>query len=153
MARDDARGLTPVVGKTLEIGLATLLIAGTVTALYGGVVPEYRTLAGSETAERTLAGIGERVERAVPPAARHVRMDRRVPTPATIRGRAYRVVATDDGLRLVHPHPAVGAETPLLLPDRVTRVRGEWQSTERTRVVVRTTDTGVAVRLVSGGAR
>lgn len=146
----DGRAVTPVVGKTLELGLAALLIAGLVTTLYGGVVPDYRTVAGSETAERTLAGAAERVERAVPPVARAVVVDRRIPTPRTIRGRSYRIVADGERLRLVHPHPAVGAESRLLLPDRVASVRGAWQSTGTTRVVIRTTPSGLRVRLVTG---
>ena len=132
------RAVTPTVAKTLELGLATLLIAGTLTTLYGGVVPDYRTLAAS----------AERIERAIPPAARYASVDRRVPTPPTIRGRSYRIAADGDRLGLRHPHPAIGGETRLFLPGRVARVEGSWESTETTRVQIRTTGEGLRVRLV-----
>lgn len=149
---DRQRATTATVAKTLEIGIALLFVAGTVTMLYGGSVPAYRTLAGGETADRTLAGVAERIERAVPPAARHASVDRRVPMPATIRGRGYRIVADGDRLRLVHPHPAISARLRLAVPARVERVTGSWHSTSQSRVRIETTDDGLAVRLLDGEA-
>lgn len=148
MARD--RAVTPAVGKTLELGLAALFVSGLVATLYGGVVPDYRTAAGGQTAERVAAGVAERIERAVPPAARHASVARRVPVPATIRGRAYRVVGNGTAVRLEHPHPAIGDEIRLAVPDRVLGVRGAWDSGARTRVAIRTADSGLRIRLVEG---
>lgn len=148
MARD--RAVTPTVGKTLELGLAALFVSGLLATLYGGVVPDYRTAAGGQTADRVAAGVAERIERAVPPAARRVSVTRRVPVPATIRGRAYRVVGDGTTVRLDHPHPAIDGETRLAVPDRVLGVRGAWDSGAGTRVRVRTTDSGVRIRLVEG---
>lgn len=141
------RGVTPTVGKTLELGLAVLFVGGLVATLYGGVVPEYRTAAGGQTADRTLAGLTERIERAVPPAVESATVVRRVSVPATVRGRAYRIVGDGTWVRLVHPHPAIGAETRLAVPSRVTGVTGSWTSTGETWLRLETTPEGVSVRL------
>ncbi len=146
----DRRGATPVVGKTLELGLAALFVSGLVATLYGGVVPDYRTAAGGQTAERVAAGVTERIERVVPPAAVKATVDRRVPVPATIRGRSYRIVGDGTTLRLEHPHPVIGHETRLAVPTRVLGVDGSWNSGATTRVRLWTTDDGVRLRLVEG---
>ncbi|UIP00361.1 hypothetical protein Hbl1158_03040 [Halobaculum sp. CBA1158] len=130
------RAATPIVAKTLEIGLVLLFVAGLSAALFGGVVPDYRDAAGDRLADRTLAGAATDVERAVPPPAATVRVERRVRLPDTIRGAAYRVVADGDGLRLVHPNPAIGGNVRLALPDRVATVTGAWESGMTTAVVV-----------------
>ncbi|WP_435064637.1 DUF7266 family protein [Halobaculum sp. EA56] len=143
------RAVTPVVSKSLEVGLMVLFVAGLWAALFGGVVPDYRDAAGDRVAERTLAGAATDVERTVPPPAATVRVERRVPLPATIRGAGYRIVADGGTLRLVHPDPAVEASVRLALPDRATAVTGTWRSGARTVVVVTGGDGTVTVELVN----
>ena len=146
------RGLAPVVSKALEAGIVVLYVGLLVAALYGNVVPGYRTAAGAEIGERALATAAERVQQAVPPAARAVDARYRVDLPRTIRGRGYRIRAAGRTLVLDHPHPAVGREAELALPPRVARVEGTWSSREPS--VVRVTDApgGLVVRLEAGGS-
>jgi len=154
----DDRALSPVVGKTLELGVLVLLIAMLTATLYGGVVPEYRSAAAGELGDRTLARAAGDVERAVPPNATGglpagvapVAVRASVDLPGTIRGTTYRVVAENRSLRLVHPHPSVGGETQLALPDRVRTVDGAWESSAPAAVAIRANATGVHVRLVVG---
>jgi hypothetical protein len=147
VARDD-RGLSPVVGKTLELGLVVLYLGFVTTALYGGVVPDYRNAAGASVADRTLASGAERVEAAVPPNATHVAVQRRVPLPATIRGEQYRIEATNrTTLALRHPNPEVGGRVRLVLPGSVVSVSGEWQSGSPAAVTVSRNATGLVVQL------
>lgn len=146
------RGVAPATSKLLEVTLVVLYIGLLSTALYGGVVPDYRSTAGDAVAERTLATAGQRVQQAVPPAGAHVRSTARVDLPGTIRGRHYRVRVRGRRLVLEHPSPDVAATTWLALPDAVVRVSGSWSSDVPARVVVRGTDSGMAVRLVEGRA-
>lgn len=143
------RGLAPVVGKTLEIGLVLLFIAGLSTALFGGVVPDYRTAVGGEVAERTVIAAAERVDAAVPPKARSARVERRVPLADTIRGAAYRVAAEDRTLVLEHPARGVDATARLALPSRVVSVEGTWHSGADTVVIVTTAADGLRMELVN----
>lgn len=143
------RAVTPVVSKTLELGLVLLFVGLTTTALYGSAVPGYRTAAGDEMADRTVAAAAERVEAAVPPAARRVGVEHRVPLPATLRGSAYRVVTVDETLVVDHPNPGIEARARLALPSRVASVAGTWESGADTLVRVESTDGGVRVELVS----
>lgn len=145
------RGVAPTVGKLLEVGLALILVTGLVATLSGGAVPAYRDRAGAALAERELAGAATHLQRAVPPAGRWVRVQRRVPLPDRIRGERYRIVADGTRLRLVHPNPAVAAETRLALPTRVVAVTGTWHSDDRPVVVVESTADGVTIRLRGGG--
>ncbi|ESP88104.1 DUF7266 family protein [Candidatus Halobonum tyrrellensis] len=143
------RAVTPVVSKTLELGLVLLFVGLTTTALYGSAVPGYRTAAGDEMADRTVAAAAERVEAAVPPAARRVSVEHRVPLPATLRGSAYRVVAADGTLVVDHPNPGIESRARLALPSRVVSVAGAWESEADALVRVEPTDGGVRVELVS----
>ncbi|MFC7097700.1 DUF7266 family protein [Halobaculum marinum] len=145
----DDRAVTPVVSKTLEVGIVLLFIGGLSAALFGGVVPDYRDAAGDRVAERTLAGATTEVEDAVPPPARAVRVERRVSLPETIRGARYRVVADDGSLALDHPNEAVGDRLRLALPERVATVTGAWRSGATTVVVVTGGDGAVTVELVN----
>lgn len=132
------RGLTPVVGKSLELGLLVLYVALLATTLYAGVVPDYRTAAADEVSDRTLAHAGDAVERAVPPAATAVEREVKVDLPATIRGTNYRIRATNDtALVLDHPNQRLTDRTRLSLPDRVVDVEGTWHGGGRTVVTVR----------------
>ena len=142
------RAVVPSVGKALEASLVLLYVALLSTALYGGLVPDYRATAGDELADRTVATAAHEVRSAVPPPATTVRATYAVDLPATIAGDAYRVRATNGSLVLDHPDGAIDARARLALPDRVRRVEGEWYSRSTTRVVVVPADDGVVVRLV-----
>lgn len=146
----DDRGVTPVVSKVLEVGLVMLFVGAVTTSLYGGIVPDARTAAGQEVADRVLASASQQVQAAVPPNRTNVRSVERVDLPETIRGRTYRVVVRNRTLVLEHPHPGVSAEARLALPDTVVEVSGSWSSTERAWVVVESVEGGLAVRLVGG---
>lgn len=147
--RRSARALSPVVGKALEAALVVLFVGLLTTVLFGNVVPAYRTAAGQELAERTLAGAADRIEASVPAAAHDAAVRRRVELPGTIAGAAYRLRV--DGRRLVldHPHRGIGASTRLAIPDRVGAVRGSWESGGEPTVAVRSTDAGLVVVLRS----
>lgn len=153
MAREPVRSVdravTPVVGKTLEIALVLLFITGLSTALFGGVVPDYRTAAGDEVAERTVIGAAERVDASMPPVARSAYVERRVPLPDTIRGAAYRIGVENRTLLLEHPSEPVDATARLALPSRVDSVSGTWESGAETVIVVTTTADSMRVELVN----
>ena len=146
------RGLSPVVGKTLELGVGVLFVALLTATFFGGVAPDYRAAVGAELGDRTLTAAADRIEAAVPGTA-YPRIDRTVSVrlPATVRGDPYRIVA--DGrtpsVRLVHPDRTVGGRLRLALPDSVA-VRGSWRSTSPSRVVVDSADGTVSVRLADG---
>lgn len=143
------RAISPVIGKSMEATLAVLYIGLVTTALYGGAVPDYRAEAGGEVAERTLADAATDIEAAVPPEATDATATRDVELPATIAGEAYRIRADDAGDRLTldHPNPEISGSVPLVLPERVVTVSGTWQSGEDARIVVRTVEGGLEVRL------
>lgn len=121
-----SRGVVPAVGKALEAGIVVLFVALLTTSLFGGVVPNARNAAASEVGERTLQHATATVERAVPDAGANVTVERRVSLPETIRRRGYRITAGNGSLALVHDASSVGGRTPLVLPDRVRDVRGNW---------------------------
>jgi hypothetical protein len=142
----DNRAQTSVVGKTLEAGIVVLYVGLLVTTLYGGVVPAYEATAGESVAERTLASAAERIQQAVPPAARSVESRTRVSLPPTIAGAAYEVHVVNRTLVLDHPDD-LGTRIRLALPKTVTRVEGRWRSGEPAVVRVEGTTTGLVVRL------
>lgn len=146
----DERGVAPVVGKVLEVGLVMLFVGALTAALYGGVVPDYRTTAGDEVAERVVASGSQQVQAAVPPNRSNVRSVAEVDLPETIRGRGYEVVVRNRTLVLEHPDPTVSAQSRLALPDSVVEVSGSWSSHERAWVVVESVPGGLAVRLEGG---
>ncbi|QZY00999.1 hypothetical protein K6T25_04945 [Halobaculum rubrum] len=141
--------MTPIVSKTLEIGLVLLFVGGLSTALFGGAVPDYRDAAADRVGDRALAGAATEIENAVPPRAASVRVERRVDLPATIRGSSYRVVAGDGRVRLDHPNPSVGGSLRLALPGRVASVSGTWRSGAETVITVAGGDGRLSVELVS----
>lgn len=155
------RGLSPVVGKTLELGVVVLFVALLSASFYGGIVPGYRTAAAAEVGDRALIGAAERVENAVP--ERTTRIDRRVAVslPATLRGDPYRIRAVSDSdananataLVLEHPDDGVGGRVDLSLPARGANVTGTWESTRESWVLVRGEGGRVAVSLESGDGR
>ncbi|MFB6105609.1 MAG: hypothetical protein ABEJ70_01420 [Halobacteriaceae archaeon] len=143
----DERAASPVVGKALEAGLVLVVVGVLSTALFGGFVPAVRERTDRAVGERALAAAAARVEGAVPPVGRAVRVRLRVDLPTHVGGDAYVVRATGRTLVLDHPDPAVGGRATLHLPDRVVAVRGRWRSTDRNAVVVRGGPDGVVVRL------
>ena len=143
------RAVSPTVGKALELGVVVLYVSLLVTALYGGAVPTYRTAAGDEIADRTLAGAADRIEGAVPSDARRVRRTVRLDPPETLRGSGYYLWVRGRTLVLDHPDPAVGGRTRLVLPDDAT-VGGNVSSRDDAVVAVRANATGTAVRLEAG---
>lgn len=146
----DRRGVSPVVGKALEVSVVVLYIGLLSTTLYAGVVPEFRSAAGDEVADRALAGATQDIETAVPPAATAVDVRQRVELPRTIRGEPYHVRTEGRTLVLDHPDPAVRTNATLALPSSVARVEGSWSSTAEAFVVVERTDAGLVVRLERG---
>lgn len=143
----DCRGLTPAIGKALEVGVVVLFVGVLSASLYGGFVPSYRAAVGDEVADRTVVSAAERVEGAVPPAAQEVRTVSRVHLPTSIRGANYRIVVDGRGLVLDHPSADVAARTRLALPDRVATVTGTWESGADPVVLVENTPEGLRVRL------
>lgn len=140
------RGLSAVVGKSLEAGIVVLYISMLVGVLYGGVVPEYEAAAGEELGERVLAEAALEVQSAVP-ADPDTEATARHDLPASIDGSTYRIEAQDGGLALVHGDHAVDQEVPLVLPADVDRVEGAWASSETNVVRVEQTDDGRVVVL------
>jgi hypothetical protein len=130
------RGLAPVVGKALEAGIVLLYVATLVTALHGGVLPDYRAAAGAEVSERTLATTADRIESAVPPRSRIVEATVRVSLPLAIDRATYRLRGRGETLVLDHPDPALSGRVRLALPDRVV-VEGTWESDDPARIRVR----------------
>jgi len=143
------RAVSAVVGKALEAAIVVLYISLLIATLYGGAVPEYQETAGAEVGERVLAEGVLAVGAAVPAdhaATATVRHD----LPRTIDGEAYRIVAANDSLTLVHEDDRIGGTQPLALPADVRRVEGEWTSTADQRVVVERVPDGRIVRLAEG---
>jgi FlaG/FlaF family flagellin (archaellin) len=146
----DSRAVTPVVEKTITIGLVSLFLAGMTATLFGGAVPSARDSVGASLGDRTLAIATERVEQAVPPNASAVTVEHRVDLPSTIRGANYEIRTDGRALVLDHPRASVGGRSRLVLPPQVTSVSGSWESGEATIVVVRSVRDGLAIELREG---
>lgn len=143
----DDRAVSPVVGKALEATLV-LLYVGLVTAtLYGGAVPEYRTTAGAEIAERTAASAASDIEGAIPPETVGGEVKVGVELPPTVANEAYRIRAGRDVLVFEHPNPEVSTAVPLVVPDRVSTVTGTWESGGDNRIRVEAADDEIEVYL------
>jgi len=127
----DDRGMSPVVGKTLAVGLTLLYVAGMTAALLGGPVPAGRTAAGGELSERVLASAVAGVESGVPTARARVDSRTTVTLPPTIRNAGYTLELADGRLVLDHPVDALDRETRVALPPGVTVADGTWESTDR----------------------
>ena len=146
---DDRRGVSSVVGKLYELAIVLGFVGVVTAALYGNVVPDYRTATGVEVGDRTLSTAVTRVEAAVPPDATSVHGEETVDLPATVAGERYRIRAVNDSaLVLDHPDAAIGGRARLSLPERAVAVNGTWVSTETTVVVVDGGGDRVSVRLV-----
>ena len=142
-----SRAVAPVVGKALEAGIVLLYVTVVTAALYGGIVPDYRTAAGAEVGDRVLANAADRVEDAVPATGQNVSARRSVDLPGRIRGEDYVIRVEGDSLVLDHPRAGVGGQVPLVLPPRVDAVTGTWHSERAERVVVRGNESAVTVEL------
>lgn len=141
------RAMSPVVGKALESTLIVLYITLITATLYGGTVPEYRTAAGSEIAERTAADAAMEIERAVPPESVNADVRIQIEPPPTIVGETYRIESGERALTVAHPNSEITETVPLVVPDRIVAVEGSWQSGGRMTIVVTTTEEGLVVVL------
>lgn len=112
----DNRGVSPSIGKLLAAGIVVLYLAGSVTVLGGSVVPETRTAAAQELAERVLGDAVVRLERALQPGPGQLDGRIRLPTPATIGGDGYRLVLHNETLSIQHPDPRLSIEAGLAVP-------------------------------------
>lgn len=148
----DSRAVTPVVEKTLTIGIVVLFVGGMTTTMFGTAVPAYRDAAGTEIGERALALATAEVERAVPPNGSSVRVNRTVDLPATIRGSEYRIRVDGRSLVLDHPDADTSRRSRPALPPSVVRVEGEWNSGSTTVVTVRSAPDGLTVELREGSS-
>lgn len=145
--RFDDRAVAPAVGKTLEIGLGVLVIALLTSTLYGSIVPTYRTAAGDELADRTLAEAVASTESTVPPPSVTATATATLTLPATIRGSTYGIIANGTALELQHPHPGIRSRAPLVVSNRVTTVIGSWRSTDPLRIVARGNQSGITITI------
>jgi len=144
------RGVTPAVGKTLEIGIVVLFVGLLTTVLLGGTVPDYRTAAGAEVGDRVLVTVAQEIERTVPPTGRDVSASRTVSLPSTIAGSGYTIRVDRRALVLDHPDPAIGGRVALSLPPRVDRVTGHTEGGAETVVTVRSGGSRLVVELQEG---
>lgn len=133
----DDRAMTPVVGKTLAIGIVLLYLGGMTTILLGGTVPEYRTHAGSELGDRVLATAGGSIEQSVPNANGTVEANQTVDLPPAIREQSYELELAGGKLRLHHPNPEIGGEIHLSLPPTATVENSTWRSGTDLQIRVR----------------
>lgn len=122
----DSRAVSPVVEKTLAIGLVVLFVSGFSATFLGGVVPDYRAGIGDEVGERTLATAARTVEAAVPAADGTAHVETATELPGTLAGADYRIELRGRQLRLVHPDPSIGGTTRLAIPASVTVRNGSW---------------------------
>lgn len=144
----DNRAASAVVSKGLEIAIVLLYVGVLSTALYGGIVPDARETADDAVAERALAAAVEDIRATVPSSGEgsvHLQID----LPTHIGGQVYTVVVQDRALVLDHPHPAVDATVPLLLPDRVRSITGGWESDGATVVEINASNETVRLRLIT----
>lgn len=126
----DSRAVSPVVEKTVAVGLVALFVSGFVGMLLGGVVPDYRATAGQEVGERALAEAALTVERAVPSADGIVRSRATTELPATIADSGYRIELDGRDIRLVHPNPAIDASARVAIPATASVRNGTWHGGE-----------------------
>lgn len=147
------RGVTPAVGKTLEIGIVVLFVGLLTTALLGNVVPGYRTAVGSEVSDRVLATAGQEIERAIPPTARDVTVRATIDLPSTIAGSSYLLRIDGRSLVLDHPTDSLSGRLRLSVHSRVDRIEGRSESGAQATVVVRGDSDGLVVELTDGETR
>lgn len=147
------RALAPVVGKLLEVGIVTLYITTLLGAMYGGIVPEYRSATGEEVAERTVVSAAQEIQRAVPATTHELTVERRIGLPTEIYDRQYEIRAEDEQLILDHRRSELDRTVRLAVPERVDTVSGSWRSTGEQWIVVHGDDSGVSIELVEDDPR
>lgn len=145
------RGVTPAVAKSLEIGLVVLFVSLLTTVLLGSLVPDYQRSTDARVGERVLASASGEIESAIPPAAQSVTTRHSVELPASIGGESYDLRVDGRTLVLDHPDDAVSGRIRLVVPERVDRVEGRWDSGADTAVVVRGDSDEFVVTLTDGG--
>lgn len=126
--RLNQRAMTPVVSKTLVIGIALLYIGGMTTLLFGGVVPDYQRAAGEELAERTAATAAGEIENTVIDVNGTVERTRIVELPRRIDDEQYDLKLRGRVLVLDHPDSDIEVEIHLSVPPELTVVESSWRS-------------------------
>lgn len=126
----DNRGVTPVVEKTISIGLVVLFVGGLTTTLLGGTVPDYRTGTGEEIADRVLAEAADAVNDAVTAANGTVSARTVADLPGTIADEGYRIELRGGELHLRHPNPGITASTRVALPAEIVARNSTWRGGE-----------------------
>lgn len=147
------RALAPIVGKLLEVGIVTLYLTTLLGAMYGGVVPEYRSATGEEVAERTVVSAAQEIQRAVPATTHELTVERRIDLPIEIYDRQYEIRAEDERLILDHQRSELDRTVRLALPERVEAVSGSWGSTGEQWIVVHGDHSETTVELVEDDQR
>lgn len=147
----NARGVTPAVAKSLEMGMVVMFVALLTTVALGSVVPDYQRSADARVGDRVLATAATQIEQSVPPTAASVRSRSEIDLPARIGGQGYDLRVEGRQLVLDHPDDVVSDRTRLILPDRVDSIGGRWDSGVDSVVVVRGDADGLDVRLTDGG--
>lgn len=122
----DSRAVSPVVEKTIAIGIAVLFVGGFGATLLTGAVPDYQRAAGQEVGERILATAAAEIERAVPAVDGTVDVTSERTLPGTIRGRSYALNLTNRSLSLDHPDDAIGGSTRVAVPSSVAVENATW---------------------------
>lgn len=123
----DNRGVTPVVEKTISIGLVVLFVGGLTTTLLGGTVPDYRTGTGDEIADRVLADAADALNDAVTASNGTVRARTVTDLPGTIADDDYRIEFRGSELHLSHPNPGISASTRVALPAGIAAQNSTWR--------------------------
>lgn len=144
------RGLSPVIGKALELAIGLALIAVVTTVMLSTVIPAHTEALGEPTAAVALDGLAEVIERtgwAAPSTVGSRRIT--VELPATVAGYGYRIEAQGGGLRMHHPTAALALRRPLALP-RGCVVEGDVTGGP---VAVAVTRTSTECRILLGDAR
>jgi len=124
---EDDRAMSPVVEKSLAIGIALAYIAGTTGLVYGGLGPDYERATADELGERVLATAAGAIEGAPPAVDGRIDRRRSIELPRTIDGERYEIAVVDDRLELDHPDDRLEAATTLSLPPGVTAT-GAYES-------------------------
>lgn len=139
--------MTPVVAKSLAIGIGLLYITGMTTLLLGGVVPEYRSGAGDELGDRVLATAGGSIEQSASEANGSLERTETVELPPSIRSSSYELELDGEWLTLSHPDPAIGGTVRLSLPPAVTVEQSSWSSGRELEIRVRGPETNRTLTL------
>ena len=122
----DNRAVSPVVEKTIAVGLVALFVSGLGTTLLGGVVPAYEASAGETVGERALAKMADSIEASVPDQNGSIRIRTRGELPGTLAGESYQLELSGQQLRLLHPDPTISTSTRVALPGSLSVRNSSW---------------------------